>query len=468
MIRALFLVLFGAVVLSVFVLVIGGRRHGPDYSGDSFSVWIKRAGPNARVDEAVALGGSGLVDELVALVDWQPSRTERVSRRLFDALPDSWQPSFRLLELSDPEVVRRQAFRSLGGLGEEAATALPIVLTWTRAPGETGGEALTAALRIAPTSPEVHATVVTALLDENASRREQAAQALVRAEVPVENGLLALLDGLNRPEPVTPTWVEAFGVYGPSASSAVPRLVPLLTNPELKPSVLTTLRRIGPASASVLDELKPDMTADSPVIVEVLDLVAVLGPAAGGVLPQLRALDDNPAPMIRLLAAAARGRMGVDVPSVVNTLAQEVRFQIPDRSLGYFLEYPGLREVRLTPAQAAAWWLGQLGEQAKPAVPDLIATLRSDDPRLMMLSAWSLWRISQEAEFVVPAIRAGLRFTADPVTQLFAVAAATELGPLGALLEPELTEIQSLNLSLRRAAKEAQERISSGSAVPMP
>lgn len=459
MIRALLVVLFGAALLSVVVLVVGGRRHGPDYTGGSFSIWIKRAGPEARVEEAVAREGSLLVDELVELVGWQPSRTERVSRTLFEALPASWQPSFRLLELSDPELVRHQAFRSLGGLGEEASAALPTVLAWTEAPGETGGEAMTAALRIAPTSPEVNTVVLGVLLEQEASRREQAARALVRANVPVENGLLALLDGLNSPGVVTPAWVEAFGVYDSLASRAVPRLIPLLAIPELKRSVVITLRRIGPASLVALEELKPDLVTESPVIVEVLDWVAAMGPAAGDVLPQLRALEESPAPLVRVLAAAARGRMGVDTASVIKTLAQEVQFQIPDRSLSYFLDAPELREIRLTPAQAAAWWLGQLGRQAEPAVPDLINALGSNDPRLMMLAAGAIWRITHEAEFVVPAIRAGLRFTADEGTQLLALAAARELGPVGGLLEPELTEIQRLSLSLRRAAREVQELV---------
>jgi hypothetical protein len=166
--------------------------------------------------------------------------------------------------------------------------------------------------------------------------------------------------------------------------------------------------------------------------------------------------------MIRLLAAFARGQTGQDLPGAVKALAREVQFQIPDYSLPYFLDHPGLRNIRLTPAQAAAWLLGELGRRAEAATPELAAALRSEDPRLVALSAWALWRINQDAELVVPALRRSLRYTLDPVTQLIALEAVAELGPIGNLFDDELEGIQRLSLPLRQAAQRTRERLGGG------
>jgi|GEM_PF-1597209 len=467
MIRTLFIVLIGAVVLAVVGLLVGGHWQEPDFSGGSFTHWLKRSGTDARVDEAVAREGAVLVPELIELIEWQPSASERASRRLYEALPESWQYSFRLLNVAEADAVRLQALRALGGLGPEATSALPTVLAWAGASDETGQVALTAALLIAPASSSVTAQVLTQLLDASPARKEQAARALVAAEVPMEGGLLALMNTLNTVGRPSPALVAAIGLYGAEASRTVPRLARWLKDDELKRPVLRTLRRIGPASAIALAEVRPELTAHSPVIVEALDLVGRLGPAAASVLPGIKPLEESPAPMIRLLAASARGQAGVDLPEAVKALAREVQFQIPDNSWPYSPDHPLLRDLRFTPAQTAAWLLGQWGRKAERATPELILAMQGDDPRLSVIAAWSLWRISQDAELVVPSIRRGLRFTPDPVTQLIALGAAAELGAVGTLLEEELNQIPRLSLTLRRAARVTQDRLGNELQVPV-
>lgn len=462
MIRTLFLVLVGAVALAVVGLVVGGRGHGPDYAGGSFPTWLKRAGPEARVDEAVAMEGVAVLPDLMLLLDWQPSTSERVSRRIYEALPESWQSSFCLLNVSDPDLVRRQVLRALGGLGLDASPALASVLAWAGTPDETGQEALTAALKISPLAPAVTSQVLSHLLDTDPARKEMAARAMVAADVPVEGGLPALLEAVGTTEPPSVAVVLALGLYGREAGRAVPRLAPWLRDPNLKQPILLTFRRMGSSAGLALTEIRPEISAQSPVVVEALDVAVRLGPAAAPLLPQIQPLEANPAPMIRLLAALARGQTGQDLPGAVKAVAREVQFQIPDYSLPYFPDHPGLRHIRLSPAQAAAWLLGELGRRAEAATPELAAALRSEDPRLVALSAWALWRINQDAELVVPALRRSLRYTLDPVTQLIALEAVAELGPIGNLFDDELEGIQRLGLPLRQAAQRTRERLGGG------
>lgn len=459
MIRTLFLVLIGAVVLAVVGLVVGGRGHGPDYAGGSFPIWLKRAGPEARVDEAVSMEGAAALPDLTALVDWQPSTTERVSRKIYEALPESWQSPFRLLNVSDPDLVRRQALQALGGLGSEAAPALATVLPWAGTADETGQAALTAALQISPMAPAVTSQVLTLLLDSDPARKEMAARAMVAADVPVEGGLPALLESVGASQPPSVAVVLALGLYGSEAGRAVPRLAPWLRDPNLKQPILLTFRRLGSSAGLALTEIRPELSAQSPVVVEALDVASGLGPAATPLLPQIVPLEANPAAMIRLMAALARGKVGQDLPGAVKALAREVQFQIPDYSLPYFPDHPGLRSIRFTPAQTAAWQLGELGRRAEAATPELGAALRSEDPRLVVLAAWALWRINQDAELVVPALRRSLRYTLDPVTQLIALEAVAELGPIANLFEEELMGVQRLSLPLRQAAQRTRDRL---------
>jgi hypothetical protein len=248
-------------------------------------------------------------------------------------------------------------------------------------------------------------------------------------------------------------------VYGAAASRAVPRLIPWLTDPDLQPEVLETLRRIGPASAVGLTEVQKGLGSESPVLVETLLVLEAMGPAAKPALPDIRGYADHPAPLVRVLAAAVRARLGDDLSGAVERLAQEVRFQIPDRSLRYTADAPGLRDVPLSPAEAAAWILGTLGKKAQAAVPDLETAVKSDDPRLSILAAWALWRITGESEVVVPAVRRSLRFTVDPVVPMMALSAAAELGTLAQLLSEELVTVRGVSLPVRRRALELEERL---------
>ena len=468
MIRTFLWVLVATVVVSTVGLIVGGRQYGTAYPGDSFDIWVKRAGANAEIESAAVREGPTLIPELMKLLDWQPTRSELGSQKVYSWLPESWRPEFRLLNVATPEDLRPRLLRVLGEYGPEAASALPTVLTWAGSQDDSAREALVAALRIAPYSPEVSALVVAGVADERPAVRDATAQALWVTDSPVEEALVLLQNSFSSTVRPSPAVVRALGVYGPAASRAVPRLVPWLKDPELQPEVLETLRRIGPASAVGLPEVRKGLGPESPVLAETLMVLGAMGPAAAAALPEVRGYTDHSAPLVRVLAAAVRARLGDDLPGAVERMAQEVRFQIPDRSRRYTADAPGLREVPLSPAEAAAWLLGTLGKKAQAAVPDLQTAANSDDPRLSILAAWALWRITGESEFVVPAVRRGLRFTADPVVPMMALGAAAELGTLAQLLSEELVTVRGVSLPVRRRALELEQQLALDPAATLP
>ncbi len=454
MIRAILIVLVGAAVLTVVGLVVGARHQGRDFEGGSFSTWVKRAGPDARVEEAVVLEGPALIPELVDLVNWEPSPSEQGGRRVYNWIPESWQSDFRLLNVADPEDLRPRILRILGEFGPEASSALNSVLAWTSAPGEVGQVALAAALRIAPDSPEVIARILAALGSDDPQAQRRAARAIWDTGIPVEGGIASLRLLVGGTQPPAPEVIGAIGVYGPQATQTLPRLVPWLQVPELKRLVLQTLRQFGPASAMAVTEVRSELKPDSPALGDALEVVVVMGRAGSAAVPEVQALEHHPASMVRVLAASALAELTGNVTNAVKSLSQELQLHVPDPTLTYHADSPLIRDIGLSPAGAAAWQLGRLGRKARSAEPDLIAAISSDDLRVATLAAWALWRVTGESELVVPALRRGLAFSVDPSTQLIALGGISELGPMAPLLVNDLREMTALRLDVRRAARE--------------
>lgn len=458
MARLIALVVVGCVLVAVGGILLSSRFRTNDYRHGSFTTWVKRTGPEARVNEAVALMGATAIPDLLELLNWTPNATERNSRKLHDTLPNSWRRHFRILEVSDPDLVHIQALGALGGLGPEALQALPAVLSWTTVGGPVGEEALIAALRIAPGSPEVTQKVVAMLLDRPA-RRDQAARAMVATQVPVEGALTALVQSLRDGPPPNPEILSAISLYGREASSAVSRLGPSLRDASTKSAAIDVLRAAGPTALPMLPEIRQELDPSSSVVVGALEVAGRCGIPASAYLPAIKDLERSRDGSIGMLASIARARIEGRPTNAIPAMVRELRLPVADATHPYSPMHPGLRDIRLSSRQAAAWLLGELGTSAKAASSDLNATLRSEDPRLMVLAAWSLWKINQEAEPSVGVIRRGLAFAQDPVAQRIAIEAVTELGSLANLAFEDLERIERQDLRLKGPARAALDHL---------
>lgn len=460
MARFIALVLVGCVFMAVGGVLFRSRFNTNDYrTGTSFTVWVKRTGADARVNDAVALMGPVAIPDLLELLNWTPNATERNSRKLYDALPPSWRPHVNSLNVSDPDLVHTQALRALGGLGPDAVDALPSVLSWTTMIGPVAAEALVAGIRIAPDSPEVSQRVIAMLLDGQPARRNQAARALVVTEVSIEGGLSPLIESLRTDSTPSPEILGAISLYGREAGSAVSRLGPSLRNPVTRPAAIDILRAAGSAAVPMLAEIRQDLNPDSPVVMEALEVAGRCGPPASPLLPSIRELEASKEGSLRMMAALARARIQGSPTNAIPVISQELRVPVADETHPYSLMHPGLRSIRLSSRQTAAWILGEMGGSAKAVASDLANATRSDDPRLMVVAAWSLWKITQEAEPSVSAIRRGLGATQDPVAQRIAIEAVTDLGSFANLAQEDLERIQRQSLPLRGPARLALNRL---------
>jgi hypothetical protein len=160
-----------------------------------------------------------------------------------------------------------------------------------------------------------------------------------------------------------------------------------------------------------------------------------------------------------MMAALARARIEGNPTNAIPVIAQELRLEVADETHPYSLMHPGLRGIRLSSKQTAAWILGEMGSSAKAATTDLSAAIRSEDPRLMVVAAWALWKINREAEPSITAIRRGLGSVQDPVAQRIAIEAVTDLGTFANFAEEDLERIQRQNLQLRGPARLALNRL---------
>ena len=460
MARFIALVLVGCVFVAVGGVLFSSRFGSNDYrAGTSFTAWVKRTGPDARVNEAVALMGSAAVPDLLELLNWTPNSSERNSRKLYEMFPQSWRRHVRTLNVSDPDVVHIQALRALGGLGPDAIQSLPSILSWSSSVGPVGVEALIAALRIAPDSPEVSQKAISMLMEGQPTRRNQVARALVVTEVPIEGGLNPLIESLRSDATPSPEILGAISLYGREAGGAVSRLGPSLRNPVSRPAAIDILRAAGSAAIPMLAEIRQDLKPDSPVVMEALEVAGRCGPPASPLLPSIRELEASKDGTLRMMATLARARIEGNPTNAIPMITQELRLPVADETHPYSPMSPGLRGIRLSSRQTAAWLLGEMGGTAKAAASDLASATRSDDPRLMVVAAWSLWKITREAEPPVSAIRRGLGSAQDPVAQRIAIEAVTDLGSFANLAQEDLERIQLQSLTLRGPARLALNRL---------
>jgi hypothetical protein len=460
MVRFIALVLVGCVFVAIGGVLLSSRFSTNDYiTGSSFTVWVKRTGPEARVNEAVALMGPAAIPDLLELLNWTPNATERNSKKLYEAFPQTWRRHVKALNVSDPDVVRIQALRALGGLGPDALQAVPSILPWTAKIGPVGEEALVAALRIGADSPEVSQKVVTMLMEGQPARRHQAARSLVITEIPLEGGLNPLIESLRGEATPPPEILTAISLYGREAGGAVSRLGPALRNPVSRPAAINLLRAAGSGAIPMLPEIQEDLSQGSPVILEALEIAGGCGPAASPLLSAIQDLESSKHGTVRIMAALARARIGGNPTNAIPVITQELRLPVADETHPYSPMHPGLRGLRLSSRQTAAWILGEMGGSAKAASTDLSTAIRSEDPRLRVLAAWALWKINREVEPSFTTIRRGLGSVQDPVTQRIAIEAVTDLGAFANLAEEDLESVQRQSLQLRGPARLALNRL---------
>ncbi len=298
------------------------------------------------------------------------------------------------------------ASQALWHLGPKADPVLPALLSLAEGPVEKSAPARNL---LASFGPHVVPFLAKALRDNDAARREAAADALGRIGPPARAAVPELLAALKDKSPAVALMAAmALAQVDSTRGSAG---LKLLTDALDVPSAAIALTNLGPFARAAIS-----------------DLIAALKPRKENVHQEV----------IRLSAQLALARIGTPaVPALIAALKDKREGVAPlaGGALGWILPppkeaVPALRAALKNDRTHAAVYaeaLGQLGSLALPAVPDLTDLLTDAVTRTK--AAVALVRIDpQQAEKVVPLLRKDLQ-AEDEKQRQAAVLALARLGP---------------------------------------
>jgi HEAT repeat protein len=237
----------------------------------------------------------------------------------------------------------------------------------------------------------------------------------------------ALLQVLQQQDPEESRVARVFGQIGAPAKAAVPALTELLKarDPETRIRAALALWRIdhradesvpvlaaelknqaasraGSASSPLGHFGQPLRTHPTPLCQEAADALAEIGPAAKAALPALtealrhRHLASNRPSYALALLRIDRPAAKAAVPALIEVLSRKAQaVYLPEQAA------PAIRKQ-------AASVLGQMGGEARPAIPTLTEALQDTDAGVRQEAAKALGEIGAQAREVVPSLRKAL------------------------------------------------------------
>jgi HEAT repeat protein len=351
----------------------------------------------------------------------------------------------KAIESGEP-ILLRAAVEAVGRIGPDSEVKRQLLKAITR-DSTIRSAAIKVLGKITPVESEVEAALSEALKDESWIVRVEAAVTLGTLGRKTKEAVKVLVEIAEKSAKTNPslhgTALKALGVFGPEAKGALPVLTEALINTpdsNSRESVADLLGDIGPEAQDavpalrtrLLQDIDPSVRrkaaaalgtiglADSKVIEDLSQALKDPDPRVGqqaaaalgqfrqqakDAIPHLvKALGD---PRVRLAAVDALGRIGVADKEAVQALLRTL--VDPDKKVHEWAHValarigkdvvPDLqkaltddnRDVRIRAGAAAA--LGEIGVDAKKAVPALVAALSSSAPDVGTAAAYSLGKI---------------------------------------------------------------------------
>jgi len=182
----------------------------------------------------------------------------------------------------------------------------------------------------------------------------------------------------------------------------------------------------------------------------ILEILAAIGPAAKPAVDDMIKLLADADPTIRGDAAAAIAAIGPDAATAVPHLTKMLADDGPQMA-----KYP------------AAYALGRMGPEAKPALEQLRALATSSDEVLATVALWSALKIDPKdrslIDLAIPALRKAVRADRE-IVRLEAAVALGDIGPEAASAIPilELVSEEDSSKPVRAAAADALAKIKGG------
>jgi HEAT repeat protein len=288
--------------------------------------------------------------------------------------------------------VRLQATTALGQIdpGNAAVRAAELIAALKDKDPEVRGTAAESLGQLSPAPAGVVDALTAALRDDSFQVRLAAVYALGKlgpAGVPALQGAVQHTDTHIRTTALSR--LGDLGDLGDAARPALPTLREALRDADLEVRVAAgeALTKLDPTTP--LDDLVAELTkalggADESQRKQAAEALGRLGPAAKSAVPLLVKLLKSGSPEQRDQAVRALGGLGPAAREAVPALIEALQDRETDRQMAADRAASKLRgltlDLGLSVRAAAADALGEIGPEAKPAVPALLATLKEVKP----------------------------------------------------------------------------------------
>src|SRR5262245_42330924 len=293
-----------------------------------------------------------------------------------------WQPS-------DPADVHEAMAASFLRLGRAAVPTLSELVKLPKP--DVRWYALDALGRIGPDARPAFPALLTPLHDDDIGVRAQATRVLPMIGAEPGAAIPLLLESLkDESDRVRIAAVEALASYGPKAATALPALMRNFRDRSSWSCAAAgkVLVAIGaPAAPPLIEAL-----GDKELREEAAALLGKIGPPAKAAGPALAPLVFDEEPTIRVTAGLALWRIDPKHPSSRTLVASLIRELRGDNDIGRAYACNALGE------------LGDLGLEAKAAIPALIDLLRDRDSSARDYAAEALGNLGPAAIAAVPAL----------------------------------------------------------------
>jgi HEAT repeat protein len=422
---------------------------------------LKDKRSQVRQKAVTALGAAGSVAV--------PALSNAVSAHATDA-DAAWQAAAALELMGPPaepavaalsgalqsknEKVLTHAAEALGAIGAAARSAVPAVVKLLDSHlASVRGHAAHALGNMGPAAGEAAGELTAALKARDPELRREAAQALGKIGPAARAAIPALVAALNDVDgSVTMQAAMALARMGPDA---VPSLIKLLRDQNLRHLAVMILADVGPAAkpaVEALASLEVDPDVDREFRREVLLTLARLGPEAKGAVPVLMQILGDKEHTLRPGAAWALAKIGAKeaAPLLMEAVARE-------------------RNTRLATVApiALAVLVPENDAYARVALPKVIEFLGHSSNFIRVEAATAIFAMGPNAADAVPKLIDGLQ-DSDPTIRGSFVTALSAVGPKSAKALPAM--IQALNdpvppvryaacHAIGRLGKEASEAI---------
>ena len=410
--------------------------------------------------------GPDAIPWLIKGLDEKDSALHKVKVKVWKLLPKKLQTKWRNHAPIDSWRLRVTYLRALEMFGPEAVSAVPKLIELAKSDPGLDGVACSTLAHMASDSPQAAGFLVASLRNGDDQLKMKVVNAFVNGgftppeAVPLLVARLENYVPMDRRSLVPLNEMSALSVCGPEAAPAAPFLARFVEQAGAV-NAIRALRATGPAAVVALPQLLPILRSNDEQALQlrpgVFAVLAGLGTNGAVALPMLTNGLSDANPVVRLLATAGIARITGDVEFAVPRLIEELENRGPAGNT-LTIQMSG-HLIGLHHRQLSARLLGEFGERATNALPNLKTAVNGSERWLRPCAAEAIWKISKDAEAVLPSLMAELQKLSGEIHHMEVLNVLAQMGPAAEPAVPAIRATMKSNLGVRRYGYVALQKI---------